>query len=178
MQKILVPVDGSAISHKALAVACDLARAHGSRVLLLHSLLRDKEPQELHRLADLDGAPAALHAALGALEHAPARELSEEERLRDHNALERPVPEELLREIGTCILHAAGEEAARVGVEAEPLALHEGPAADGILSCATGEAVEAIVMGRRGLRNVEAIAFGSVSQAVGDKAPCTCITVM
>lgn len=178
METILVAIDGSTISHKALAVACDLARVHGARLLLLHALLRDKEPAELHRLAEVDGAPAELQAALGALEHAPPRELSEEEVLRDHNAVARPVPDAVLRELGTCILHAAGRQAADAGVEAEPLALHEGTAAEGILATARDRGVEAIVLGSRGLRNVEAIAFGSVSQAVGQGAPCTCITVI
>lgn len=178
MQKILVPIDGSPIAHKALGVACDIAKARGGKVVLLHSLLHDKEPEELHRLADLEGAPKALHEALDAIESSPAREINEIDRMRDHNAVERPVPDEVLRDIGACILQVAGQEAETAGVESEAMELHDGPAAEGILDCARSQGVEAIVMGRRGLRNIEAIAFGSVSQAVGAQAPCTCITVM
>ena len=178
MQKILVPLDGSLNSHKALSVACDLAKARSGSVVLLHVLLHDKEPEELHRVADMDGAPDALHKALDSLEAAPVEhEPSEEELLSDHNRVRRPVPNDVLEQIGVCILAVGGKEAESVGVEAESVGPIDGPPAESILAAAAERNVDTIVMGRRGLRNIEAIALGSVSQAVGESADCTCITV-
>ena len=178
MQKILVPLDGSQAAHKALTVACDLARANDAALYLVHLLLRDKEPEELHRVAELEGASESLQSAIDQAQAAPARELAAEEIMADRHAVVRAVPDEILTAIGDCILEVGGKEADARGVKAVSLGLQDGPTAEGILACAADQGVDTIVMGRRGLRNIEAIALGSVSQAVGEAAPCTCITVM
>ena len=67
MKTILVPIDGSDVSEKALEVALDLAEHHNAQVKLLHVLLRDKEPEELLRLPDLAGTGAEVAAELGRL---------------------------------------------------------------------------------------------------------------
>ena len=49
---ILVPTDGSDHAAKALALASDIAQKYGSKVVLLHVLLRGEAEGELRRMAD------------------------------------------------------------------------------------------------------------------------------
>ena len=179
METILVPTDGSENANKALAVACDLAKQRHGRLLLLHVLLRDKEPEELERLNGLEGASEDLRAALASLRHeAPVREEHSPEAAAYPGLALRPSPTSVLEAVGELILAAALREAANQKVQAEALPIQNGPADECILRCAEREAVSSIVMGRRGLRNIEAIALGSVTQSVSQRTPCTCITVM
>ena len=78
---------------------------------------------------------------------------------------DRPVGEDLLRTIGEHVLNRATVRADARGVSAQALPLGDGAAAAAIATAADAEGVDTIVMGTRGLRQIEAVAFGSVSQA-------------
>ena len=177
MPTILVAIDGFATADKALDVAFELARQRKAKVKLLHVLLRDKEPEELLRLVDLAGSGSGLAKELKALCLAEAKDRTGAEIMADPNAPRRPVPEPLLRRIGEHILQRAGAKAARRRVIAEVLALGDGAPAPIIAAAAAAAEAATIVMGSRGLRQIDAFTFGSVSREVCRLAHCSCIAV-
>jgi nucleotide-binding universal stress UspA family protein len=177
MPTILVPTDGSTNAEAALDVALDLAEKHGGQIKLLHVLLRDKEPFELLRLPALATAADDVAATLRTLARGPVTPRSASDILAHPNRPERPVPEPVLRAIATRVLNLASRRAESRGIAAEVLAIADGPAAAAIVATARREGIETIVMGTRGLRQIESVAFGSVSQEICLTAPCTCIAV-
>jgi nucleotide-binding universal stress UspA family protein len=177
MKTILVPTDGSSTAEAALGVALDLAEKHGAKIMLLHVLLRDKEPSELLRLPGLKEARKDVAEALGELAAGPATPRTASDILSHPGRPERPVPEALLRTIGAHVLKRASAQARARRLSVEELDLADGPAAPMIVALARMGGIDAIVMGTRGLRQIEAIAFGSVSQEVCRSADCACIAV-
>ncbi len=175
MEKILVPTDGSDHALKAIDIACDLAHRHGAKVMLCHVLLRDKEADELHKLAQSEGFNSGLVEQLAEIAQAPAPEPQDRLSIRDHDP--KPVPDELLTKIGEHLLERAQARSAEHGVSAEVLEIEAGPAAERIVDLAKRREADAIIMGSRGLRAIQAINFGSISQRVSLEAPCTCVTV-
>ncbi|QMU56822.1 MAG: universal stress protein [Boseongicola sp.] len=59
-------------------------------------------------------------------------------------------------------------------------AIHIGDTSPAVDTLAVADEIEAdlIVMGRRGIGSVRALAFGSVSQAVAHRSKCACLTVV
>lgn len=177
MKIILVPTDGSATAEKALDIALDLAEKHKAAVTLMHVLLRDKEPNELLRLPDLQAAGEGVVETLTKIAEAPEPEHSVTEMMGERDHPNRPVDEALLRQIGEHVLKRAVAQAAARGASAKLLDLLDDAPAKAIVAAAKTAGADTIVMGTRGLRTIEAIAFGSVSQEVCRTAPCSCIAV-
>lgn len=177
MKTILVPTDGSEPAEKALELALDLAEKHNADLKLLHVLLRDKEPAEIMRLPELEEVSDSIFGALRQLQDGPKAQRSAEDLMNDRALPDRPAPELLLREIGEHVLRRANAIATDRGVAAEALDLADGWAATAIAAAATRTGADTIVMGMRGLRQIEAVAFGSVSQEVCRTVPCTCVAV-
>jgi nucleotide-binding universal stress UspA family protein len=177
LKRILVAIDGSTAADKALEVALDLATQHEAEIRLLHVLLRDKEPAELLRLADLAHARKDLVVELTCLARQPFSARSAAEIMRNPSAPDRPVPAQVLRKIGAYLLKRAGVLAETRCIRAEALKLADGPVAQTITATAVAEQADTIVMGSRGLSLIDALGFGSASQEVFRSAPCTCIAV-
>ena len=177
MNTILVPTDGSIAAEKALDVALDLAEKHDADVKLFHVLLRDKEPEELLTLPDLAVSQESVAQELSGLVNSPKAPHSAEELMSGQHAPDHPVSEDLLQNIGAHVLQRASLRAASRGIKAEVLPCSDGAAASAIVSMTKSEAIDTIVMGTRGLRQIEAVAFGSVSQEVCRSVDCTCIAV-
>lgn len=177
MKTILVPTDGSKVAEKALDVALDLAQQHGAHVTLFHVLLRDKEPDELLRLPDLEAIGKDVVDTLRKIDQAPEPAHTAEELMNHSNSALRPVGEDLLRRIGVHILSRAKGQAAARGVEVKTLELADASPAQAIIEAAKTANADTIVMGMRGLRYIEATAFGSVSHDVCRNATCTCVAV-
>ena len=175
MNTILVPTDGSEPAMKALDLALDLALQHGANVQLMHVLLRDKEADELLGLPDVKNAGEDVMGELDRLAKSPAEPVSAEDIMA--NVVKRPAPEDVLRLLGAQVLTSAQKYAMQRGVKADVLDLVDGAAAPAIVSAAEAAGADAIVMGTRGLRNIEVITFGSVSQEVCRTAACTCVAV-
>ena len=99
-ETILVPTDGSTHAEKAVALAAELARLRGARLHLFHVLLRDKEPADLRKLAELDGLSPELLEQLVQLEAVPAdASVPEWTYAMDPGAVPNAVPDEVLREV-------------------------------------------------------------------------------
>jgi nucleotide-binding universal stress UspA family protein len=176
MKTILVPTDGSEAAEKALNVALDLAEKHIADIKLLHVLLRDKEPHELLRLPEFV-PDEVMVSELQALANGPKTMRTAEELMAAPNLPDRPAPVALLRSIGRNVLGRAHTLAGERGIHAEVLDIVDGAAAPAISAAAISEDVDMVVMGMRGLRAIEAVTIGSVSQDVCRSVACTFIAV-
>lgn len=177
MKTILVAIDGSKAAEKALYLAMDLAAQHKAQIKLLHVMLRDKEPEELLRLAEAAAVDPGLVEELRKLARRPRRALSAAELMANPGAPSRSVPALLLRRIGQHLLEHGSAAAGERKLKAEALKIADGPVAATITATAGALGADAIVMGSRGLRLIDALGFGSASQEVFRSAHCTCIAV-
>jgi nucleotide-binding universal stress UspA family protein len=178
MQTILVPTDGSGPADKAVELACDLATRHNARICLLHVLLRDKEPEDLRKLAAAQDIDAKLQDALASAAAAPADPaVPAVVFAMDPTAVAHPVPTEVLQALGRRVLEAAEHAVRAEGVDKVSQALEDGEAAQCIVDAATREQADTIVMGHRGLGDIEGITLGSVSNRVSHLATCTVIMI-
>ena len=175
MKTILVPTDGSDAAEKALDLALDLARQHNATIKLLHVLLRDKEPDELLRLRDAKNIDADVLNELRQSEQSPCAPLTAEQIMS--NTVQRPTADWILRRLGEHVLSRAKARVETAGVPVATLELADGAPAPEIVATAGAADADAIVMGTRGLRNIDVLTFGSVSQEVCRTASCTCVAV-
>jgi nucleotide-binding universal stress UspA family protein len=145
---ILHPTDGSAASKKALEYAAELAIANQAKLLVLH--VQRRHGQHI------------IPPGLKELERVEHIRLTEADVLR--GAAER--------------VAANAEGAARDKglADTEKLVVDGDPARE-IVALARDRGVDTIVMGSRGLGDVQGLLLGSVSHKVVQSAPCTCIIV-
>lgn len=88
-----------------------------------------------------------------------------------------PIPDAALSELAREIVDAAVERAAGQGVKVGKGLVKRGPIARTIIQTGKQLGADAIVLGSRGLGDLEGHLLGSVSHKVASLAECTCITV-
>ena len=154
---LLVPVDGSGNSRRAVRFAAELAAKLGGSLLLLHVL--DKLP-----------ARKELKHYLQILEVAPNRDEAEIESVLD--ALAKSGEERGLK-----ILEEAARLAKEAGAQRVDTALEDGDPAAEILRYVDGGKYDVVVMGRRGLGSLKGFLMGSLSHKISNVADCTVVTV-
>lgn len=158
IKKILVPVDGSEYSDRAVDLAGDLAAKYGAEVVLLQVLLRGHVPDRIRRLSSKEGKEQPpLSAGAGFVEAA--------------------LPHEVLVDIAEKLLQAARERAEARGAEKVETTWDLGDPARVILAHAERRDADAIVMGSRGLGDLKGLLMGSVSQKVQHLFPGIVVTV-
>lgn len=86
-------------------------------------------------------------------------------------------PDEELSKLTHELVEGAVDHARQHGVKEVEGIVRRGPPARMILDVAKERDVDAIVMGSRGLTDVEGFLLGSVSHKVSNLCDCTCITV-
>lgn len=169
-ERILVPVDGSGHATKAAELACDMSVKFGAGVRFVHVLLHGQAPERIQTLVDLDRLDTETREELARLQTsaglawAPAYSV-------------QLLPNALLQKVGRHILERAAALAAERGVTRVETELLDGQPARSILEAAEKDRADLIVMGMRGLGEVEGLLVGSVSYKVNHLAPCSCITV-
>lgn len=176
MRKIFVPTDGSLVAIKALSIALDLAEKHDAKLYLFHALLNDKEPEELMRLQILENR-SDINSELDRISREPKASKPVEAIMTNPILPERPTPNSLLIEIGEEILVDARKASEDRNIPCEVLDISEQPASRAIIETVKNIHADMIVMGMRGLRQIEAMTFGSVSQDVCRATDCTCVVV-
>jgi nucleotide-binding universal stress UspA family protein len=148
MKLILHPHDGSASATKALNFAIDLAQATKAKLLVLN----------VQRRRGSDRIPKSMV------------EFERIEQIRMSEA-------ELLRAAAEAIAQSAEQAAHIKGVTDTEVLVAEGDPAGEIVETAKRRNVDAIVIGSRGLGDLEGLLLGSVSHKVAHLAPCTCVIV-
>lgn len=93
-------------------------------------------------------------------------------------ALEKPPTDEQIAEAGEHVVADARERADAAGITIAGVHIGRGDPAAQTLAAAEEIGADLIIMGRRGLGAVGALALGSVSQSVAHGAKCACMTVL
>ena len=176
MKNILVSTDGSIAAQKALDVAVDLAKSHDAGLVLFHSMMFDKEPEHLLKLAGVF-EDEELRRELEDLHNAPAVPHTLEEVMEHPDAPDHPVPKDVLQSIGEHVLDHALNAVTEHGVIARSLVVSDGDIAKGIVNAAEEVDAIIIVLGTRGLRQIDELTFGSVSHEVCRITDRTCVLV-
>ncbi len=169
---VLIPVDGSVVARRAVEFGTDLAKRYGARVVLLHVLLHQNLADALRGLSEIERAGgdglAGLSEALGDV---PLETVLAAGETGSHPS------REILEFIAGKVIEFAEKIARANGVTSITTAVEDGDPARRILEFAEKENAGVIVMGSRGLSDIEGLLLGSVSHKVSHLAQCTCITV-
>lgn len=145
IDKILVAVDGSEHSLKAVDYAASIASAMKSELHILFVLKSQNLPKGLLDYADAE------HIAGG--------------------------NKDILEKMATNIISSAKNRAASFGTENIVAEVKNGPVARSIVACAKDNNVDMIVIGTRGMGNIEATLRGGVSHRVELLAKCPVLSV-
>jgi nucleotide-binding universal stress UspA family protein len=166
---VLLPVDGSAGARKAVDFGSDLAARYGARVVLLHVLLRRNLADAISGLSDLErSAGMSLEKAF---------EARGDLRLSDVVHSGDTAQRQALEIVAQLVLETAEQAVRSRGVTNLRTCVVEGDPAERIIEIAERENADLIVMGSRGLSDLEGLLLGSTSHKVSHLAPCTCVVV-
>ena len=159
--KILVPIDYSAHSDRALEWGASLAEKYGAQLLLLHVIARVSE--------DLSERPAERQDTLlpFALDNPTVYRVPGAPREGMSVDLIQLAQNDLT-DLAIATLNERLAASPTVGV---------GDPAEEILRVAQGEAVDLIVMGTHGRTGLRHVLVGSVAEAMMRSAPCPVFTV-
>ena len=158
IKSILVPVDGSDHSDKAVQFGADIASKYDARLHLLNVLLYGHVPESIRKLSDKKGREEP-HIAVGA------------------GYVEPSLPHEVLEDIAAKLLERGQKIAEEHGASKISTSWRGGSTADGILEQAKEVEADTIVMGSRGLSDLKGMVVGSVSHKVQHLFEGTVITV-
>jgi len=170
IKKILVPVDGSPHSVKAVELASDLASKYDAEIILLHVLLRGHMSDGLKRALEVEVGKRASSA--DNLVNMPQEIMA-----RVGGKEEHQLSLAELNYIGKYVLSSVAAICTDRGVATVDERVEEGNPAKVIIKIADETQADMIVMGNRGLSDFQGILVGSVSHKVSHLAKCTCVTV-
>ena len=144
-RKIIVGVDGSEAALRAVGLAADLSKVHGSQLVLAHVV-------QISAIAD------------------QALKISATEHLKqDPKSIMEKLSESVLDQAKDRALQA-GAQAQDISVVTA-----DGDQARQLIQVAKRRKADLIVMGSRGSGRLEGLLLGSVSQKVAALAPCACL---
>jgi nucleotide-binding universal stress UspA family protein len=166
---ILVATDGSAHGERAVTVASDIAGSFGARLVILTVIPPGPPPQAIMNVINHERAPSP-HPMLAGLPSWFDDALSA---TREGTGEAHALVEALARET----LYQGSRVARQHGAETCETVTEHGDPAETILRYAKKENADLIVLGRRGLGNIEEFVLGSVSHKVMQKADRNCLTV-
>lgn len=145
INRILAAIDGSETSHRALAVAAEIASRFEAELVLIY-VIRDMQLP--------DGVKKMAHV-----------ELAQETRLSAMQTVAQSI-------LGDCVDMATKAGAKNIKTEIRP-----GDPAGSILRFASDNDMDLIVMGSRGLGEIEGMLLGSVSRKITNLSKVPCLTV-
>jgi nucleotide-binding universal stress UspA family protein len=171
--KILFPTDGSDHAYKALDLAIDMAKKYDAELVILHVPHGSENIEALRRFAEIEGLAPHVNKEIDRLRTIDYRISA----VTDSAFQDTGISPRVLIEVGHHIIDHAKGRAERNGVENVGTLLEVGDPADRILKCIESEKIDCVIMGSRGLNDLNGLFLGSVSHKVANRAPCTCIAV-
>jgi nucleotide-binding universal stress UspA family protein len=175
MKRILVALDGSEHSDKALDLASDLAAKHGAELVLLHVIPDRPLSDAERRMAETEYLEEVVTSAdVQSMLAAGGDPRLTAERLLSHSA---GVARRFHEAMGERLLGDARRRAAEHGARNVQTLAADGNPARAILARAQDLAADMVVLGSRGLGDAQGLLLGSVSHKVAHLATCTCVTV-
>lgn len=173
--RILVAVDGSEHATRALDLAVELASRFGAELIVTHVISDRRLSDAERRLAEVE-----FHAEIARdFDAAAFMEARGDARLMSQRLTAQAVEtgRRFRLALGERLVQDAASRAGQQAVANVRTLLPEGDPARAILAAAQDEAVDLIVMGRRGLGDLTGLLLGSVSHKVAHLADCACLTV-
>lgn len=173
--RILVAVDGSEHATRALDLAVELASRFGAELIVTHVISDRRLSDAERRLAEVE-----FHAEIARdFDAAAFMEARGDARLMSQRLTAQAVEtgRRFRFALGKRLVQDAASRAGQQAVANVRTLLPEGDPARAILAAAQDEAVDLIVMGRRGLGDLTGLLLGSVSHKVAHLADCACLTV-
>lgn len=165
IKTILTTIDGSKHANKALELAADLAAKYGAKLVVMHVMGHGKVPDALVHMAEVE------HVAEPAtVDDTPARAPIPRGGLQSNNR-------QIHAFIGDRLVDDAVDTAKARGVKDVHKIVDDGDPTERILETADKHNADMIVMGSRGLGNLQGLLLGSVSQKVSHLSQCTCVCV-
>ena len=171
VERLLVSYDGSDHAKKALELACDMATKFGAALKLAHVLEPGGSPQCLRAGIQFERLDTETRRAIEEAE-APIPPVA-----AGMYGLWPTISDGVLDKVGEELLAGAARLATTRGVGEIDSVLLDGDPARAILKTAEEDRADMIVMGMRGVGELEGLLLGSVSYKVNHLAPCACITV-
>ena len=152
-ERILVPLDGSEHSHRALETAIQIGRKFRSEIVLLHVYSVTVTPVIVPEPTTVTpvGVPVATSAEVAKMFDAA-------------------------RDVGRKILAEGKRNVETEGIEVETV-LREGNSVQEIVKLAREGQFSLVVVGARGIHRIREILMGSVSEGVAKNAPCPVLVV-
>jgi len=174
MDHILVALDGSAHSEKALDLAADLGETYQAELLLAHVL--SSAPLSV---AEQNMAAAEYADELAQWTTRHAKPATGDIKGHDHKLLMHysGLARHFREMVGQRLIASAKQRLSDRKLDLIQMLLADGDPTPTILHLAKDHSVDAIVMGSRGLGDIQGFLLGSVSHKVSHLAECTCITV-
>jgi nucleotide-binding universal stress UspA family protein len=172
-KSILVALDGSEPSDRALKTAASLAASIGAELILTHILLRTSPLSDFHEMAErYDFDPSVV------------QNLDKIEILPPQTAYGVTIPSTIavvsafsLAEFAENYLNAAERIAREIGVNDIGKIICDGKPGAEILSWAEKKNADLIVVGSRGTGKVQSLFLGSTSNKVVQESPVSCLVV-
>jgi nucleotide-binding universal stress UspA family protein len=174
MERIMVALDGSEHSEKALDLASDIAARCGAELVLLHAV-SDKPLTDAERhMVEVEYLNEIGTGLDGFAVEPPGDPSVRAQRILQHYA---DVARRFREVLGQRLMSQARARARDKGVRSVQNVLENGDPASTILRLAKGLHVDMIVLGSRGLGDAQGLLMGSVSHNVAHLAECTCVSV-
>ena len=175
-KRIVLGFDGSDHARRALGIASGLAKAHGAALVIVHAVSEAPLSKAERQLAETE------YGMKGLAERPPVTLIKSAEsdpRLPFTIAHELPSDAALRArtEMAQALMIDAQQNALQQGVNSVEMRVATGDPATAILDLAKGEKADLIVIGSRGLSDLQGLVFGSTSHKVTHLAPCSCLTV-
>jgi nucleotide-binding universal stress UspA family protein len=167
--KIIVAVDGSEASNRAVDFAAELSAKLERDLCVVHVMMHGRPSAEFKQLAEVEGLVETVSSHGGLMDGNRSASLcglfaSAEDEVQTAR---------LTVALGEFVANTARTRATEAGARNVTARTCVGDCADEILDAAEDEEAELIVMGRRGLGRVREALLGSVSQKVLHHANCT-----
>ena len=174
MERIMVALDGSEHSDKALDLASDIAAQSGAELVLLH-VISDKPLSDAERhMAEVE-FPDEIVASLDAT----GIDAGGDPKTRAQRMMQRyaDVARGFREAMGQRLISRSRTRARDRGVRSVQTVLEDGDPASTIIRLAKGLHVDMLFLGSRGLGGAKSLLMGSVSHKVAHLAECTCVSV-